>query len=141
MHDGWERLASMTDEQILVALLALSVGIYFITMYVSEAFNRRGDEIRSGVVGGMPVSTADRNLLLHGIWLPYIMFAVGFLVFSAAGVIVLARMAASPEVQLVGYMLATLMAASVVFHLLIGAFHYTSIRKAIAKTDDRGGES
>ena len=42
--------------------------------------------------------------------------------------------------RLVGQMVASLIGMGVVFHVVLGAFHYTWIRRAIATTDDRGRE-
>jgi hypothetical protein len=134
---AWARDVMADDDKLLV-VLALTFAVYIGVMWVNVLFNARGDDIRSGVVNGIPLSTADRLLLLYGIWLPYIAFAIGFMVFATVGVLELARGAQAPRVRLVGQMSAMLIASGVAFHLLVGAVHFVSLRKAILRTGRRG---
>jgi hypothetical protein len=117
----------MADDDILLAILALTLAVYIGVMWVNVVFNSRGDDIRSGVVKGARLAKADLLLLLYGNWLPYIAFAIGFMVFAAVGVLELARNAEAPRVRLIGYMSAALIGSGAVFHLLVGAFRFASL--------------
>lgn len=128
----------MADDDALLIILAFTFAVYIGVMWVNVVFNNRGDDIRSGVVKGARLSTADLLLLLYGNWLPYIAFAIGILVFAAVGVLEFARSAEAPRVQLIGYMSAALIGSGAVFHLLVGAFHFVSLRKAILRGGREG---
>lgn len=61
----------MADDDILLAILALTSAVYIGVMWVNVVFNSRGDDIGSGVVKGARLVKADLLLLLYGNWLPY----------------------------------------------------------------------
>lgn len=54
----------MADDDILLAILAVTLAVYIGVMWVNVVFNSRGDDIRSGVVKGARLAKADLLLLL-----------------------------------------------------------------------------
>jgi hypothetical protein len=50
---------------------------------------------------------------------------------AGVGTLELARSAEAPQVRLIGYMSAMLIASGAVFHLVVGVFHFLSLRRAI----------
>jgi predicted secreted protein len=106
----------------LLSILALTVSVAFLAFTVSNMINDRNDEILTGVVKGVPVSTKYRWLMLFTNWLPFVVFLIAFLLVTAIGALELSRGTDDGRVRLVGYMCAVVMGSGAVFWSILSVF-------------------
>jgi predicted secreted protein len=106
----------------LLSILALTVSVGFLAFTVSKMINDRNDEILTGVVKGIPVSTKYRWLMLFTNWLPFVVFLIGFLIVTALGALELSRGTDDARVTVLGYMCAVLMGGGAAFWSILSVF-------------------
>ncbi len=121
----------------LLSILALTLSMYFGGMWVSKIINDRNDEILSGVVKGIPVSTKYRWLMLFTNWLPYVIFLCAILLVTGTGVLELAREVEEPRVKIVGYMCAVVLVGGAGFWSILGIFVFANMLSALRDTTRR----
>jgi hypothetical protein len=121
----------MSNETALLSILAITIVVFYNSMWVNKVINDRGDEIRCGVVKGVAVPTKYRRLLLFTNWLPYAAFLISVLVVTALGILEIAKAAQEPRITLLGYACATLCATGALFWSVLGSFLFADMVSAI----------
>jgi hypothetical protein len=124
----------MSNSITLLSILAVITAVFLGAIWVSTVINDRGDEILSGVVKGIPVSTKTRWLMLFTQFLTFYLFLVGFLVVTGLGILELARGVEEPGVRIVGYMCASLCASGAVLWILLGTSWFTHHLSVLRQT-------
>ena len=99
----------MSNSTAMLALLAVFIASYTGVMWVIKVTVRRGDEVQTGIVRGVRVSSKYRRLMLIIQWFPYNAFIIAFLFTTAAGTFHFAREFGDRGVKIVGYMCATIL--------------------------------
>ena len=107
---------------------------YFSCMWVTKMITGRGDDILSGIIKGVPVSTKDRRLMLFTDWLSWVALQIALLVILAFSLLELARGAEEPRVGLIGYMCAILCAFGATFWLILGSVLFANMMSVLRKT-------
>ena len=124
----------MSDLSTLGMTGALFISGTFVVYYFTEKVNSRGHDIVTGVIGGIPLSTRYRTLLLWTTWLPQWAGAVAASTVFAATFVAIAGLASGAEVRLVAYLCAFSAGFSAVFWLVFGfgygAFLMATLRAA-----------
>ena len=121
----------MSDLAALLSILVTVIVTFFGSYWVNSVINDRGDEILSGVVKGIPVSTRTRWLMLYTQWLPYTAFFIVFLSVIGLGFLEVGREIEHPRIKLVGYMCATMCAGGAAFWGILGSFLFANMFSAI----------
>lgn len=126
----------MSSQTTLLLILAVIIAVFVATYWASTVINSRGDQISSGVVKGISVSSKARWLILFTQFLTFYLFLVGFLMIVGLGLWELAQGIEERGVAIVGYMGAYLAATGAVMWLFLGTIwffhHWSSVRQAEA---------
>ncbi|NNE19210.1 MAG: hypothetical protein HKN10_12120 [Myxococcales bacterium] len=118
----------------LLSILAVTIGGYTSCMWVTKMITGRGDDIVSGIIKGVPVSTRDRWLMLITDWLSWVALQVSLLIILGLGILEIARGANEPRVALIGYMCCVMCAFGAVFWTLLGSVLFANMMSTIRKT-------
>lgn len=124
----------MSDSLVLPLILVLTMSGYTILMWVVRMTNKRGDQILTGVVEGVPASQKTRSLILFTQYLPYSAFGAAFVAIIALGIREMAAGAEDARVRLIGYMCSVLFATSAIFIAILVPFLFFHIRSAVRES-------
>jgi predicted secreted protein len=124
----------MTPNLTLLSILAVIITLFFGSVWVSKTINDRQDEILTGVVKGVPVSTKYRWIMLFTNWLPFVVFLVAFLFVMALGLLELARGAEDERIRLLGYACAVLPTSGAAFWSILGVIEFSNMLSALRDT-------
>jgi hypothetical protein len=118
----------------LLSILAVTMTGYFSCMWVTKMISQRGDDILSGIIKGVPVSTKDRRLMLFTDWLSWVALQIALLVILGLSLLEMARGAEEPSVELIGFMCATLCAFGATFWSILGSVLFANMMSVLRKT-------
>jgi len=121
----------MSNQTALLSILAITIVVFYNSMWVNKVINDRGDEILCGVVKGVSLSAKYRRLLLFTNWLPYTAFLIAILLVTGLGILEIARAVEEPRITLLGQMCALLCVTGAVFWSVLGSFLFTNMLSAI----------
>jgi len=124
----------MSNLAALLSMLGILIATFFGSYWVNTIINDRGDEILSGIVKGVPVSTKNRWLMLFTQWLPYTAFFIAFLGVVGLGFLEVAREIEHPRAKLVGYMCAMMCAGGAAFWGILGSFLFLNMISTLRET-------
>jgi hypothetical protein len=121
----------MSDLTAVVAILATLLAAYWIAMYATDFCTRRGDQVISGVVEGVPMSKKARWMAIYCQWLPSAAFLVGFLLLVGVGLAQIAKGIDNHELTTFARVCGGFFALGGVFWALLGAFYLAHMVSAV----------
>jgi hypothetical protein len=98
--------------------------------YTAKTANDLGIQIATGVIGGNPISTKQRWLMLYSMWMSYEIGGVSMGIFLAIAQALIARNVDDENVKLLAYLAAMIAAVASIMWLLQDALmllHYRSV--------------
>jgi predicted secreted protein len=120
----------MSDSTTIALIIASFFPGTFAIFYISKMTNDVGNEIVTGVIRGIPISTKARWLVLHQTWVGYVLGAVGCGVMIAALNVQIAAHATDAGIQTLAYMAAFFGAFAAIIWVLgavSGFIYYRSV--------------
>ena len=135
LNEGLEKaMSSFQAIALTLAVVVANMPIYFV---IDRWIQQRSDAIVSGTVGGAPLSTQHRWIILHHSWVPSVAGLVGFESIVAAGFIMIGRSVDAEEVQLFAYLNAFVLLVAATFGGIVqGVLSYQRLKSVL-----RQGES
>jgi len=117
----------MSDFTAIGMIMALATANMFVYFRLDRRLSDAWAEVATGFIRGVPASTKQRSLRLHGDWLFTLAAGIGFQAIFAVGWLLLGRNASAEEVRLFAYMICFIASIGLSGWILMSPFWYSHL--------------
>jgi hypothetical protein len=126
----------MSNLTALALIMAILVAAQLSIFWCARKLQDRADDIATGVIRGVPISTEHRGVVLFNQWMPMQFFLAIYTFLISIGIVLVAQNISSGAVRLFAYVIAAQGAISALGLIVLGGqlfFYLTSVLRQAAR--------
>ena len=131
----------MSNLTALALIMAILVVAQLSIFWCARKLQERADGIATGVIGGVPVSTEHRGVVLFNQWMPMQFFLAIYTFLISIGMVLVAQNISSESIRLFAYVCAAQAGISAVGLMVLGGQFFVYLASVLRDTERQTGRA